>query len=400
MASPVADSYSVASGAPVWAGRFPSGLLSGGAVLGDVSASGGMASAASVLSGGATLDDVAASGGMVGRTPSSLEAFITAATPGTITEFTGTNIGTTETSNYNGDALGIFESYFNLPITAAWHGQGTYDSSKRRLSLVGTSQGFSSFSPAGERSKAIHFDMDANAFSVQWNPTGKNEAHIYQGNASRPINGYMYRRAFNHATFKRMDTTSKVWSDSYVSTAWMSPLQSVPTVEVFPDLGPSGALCVFGSNGEVWTIDLATDVVTLRDTVADVNAYCVALYCAAEQCIVFGGGTTGTAMYRLEADGTVNSITQTFPTDVRPSCNNSSTVAHPDGTGIVTISEVAHQGWYMNAATGTWTKLMDFVSPFYGQELASCAICLHDLGAIALWRGNSSIYSHFYVWKL
>jgi hypothetical protein len=65
MASPVADSYSVASGAPVWAGRYPSGLLSGGASLGDVSAAGGMSTAAaSQLSGSATLGEVSASGAL------------------------------------------------------------------------------------------------------------------------------------------------------------------------------------------------------------------------------------------------------------------------------------------------------------------------------------------------
>jgi lysophospholipase L1-like esterase len=64
MASPVADSYSVASGASVWAGRYPSGLLSGGASLGDVSAAGGMASAVSVLSGSATLDGLSAIGAL------------------------------------------------------------------------------------------------------------------------------------------------------------------------------------------------------------------------------------------------------------------------------------------------------------------------------------------------
>jgi len=46
MASPVNDAYSVASGVPVWAGRYQNGQLSGAATLGDVATDGVMSGAA------------------------------------------------------------------------------------------------------------------------------------------------------------------------------------------------------------------------------------------------------------------------------------------------------------------------------------------------------------------
>lgn len=94
MASPVADSYSVASGAPVWAGRYPSGLLSGNAALGDVAASGGIGSAVSGMSGGAVLGDVVASGGMaVAPSPNAVVIgdSLTAYGYGELHTFTGIN---------------------------------------------------------------------------------------------------------------------------------------------------------------------------------------------------------------------------------------------------------------------------------------------------------------------
>ena len=66
MASPVADTYSVTSGVAVFAGRYPSGLLYGGASLGALAAAGGLGVQESSLAGAAAVSGLSADGGLQG----------------------------------------------------------------------------------------------------------------------------------------------------------------------------------------------------------------------------------------------------------------------------------------------------------------------------------------------
>jgi hypothetical protein len=330
---------------------------------------------------------------------SALESFIIAATPGTITEFAGTNIGATETSNYAGDDLPIMSSFYNKPMTDAWHGKMCYDAEKKRISVVGTAAGYSSFLPSGERTKAVHFDMMENTFSVQWNPTGVNGAHIYDGNTSIAHAGFYYRREYNTAIVRRMNTTTKAWETSFDSSGFMSPLQNVPCIELFPDMYSAGALCTFGFNGEVWTTDLSNGTTDLRSTKSGITSANIAVYLPNVPCIIFGGGGAGTSLYKLNSDGTVDDITQTYPANLNVAANFYSTVAHPDGaTGIITYANDKNEVWQMTLA-GAWSKIAD-PGAVTGRMTASVVVSLHGLGATVLWDGRSPGNSKFFVHKV
>ena len=66
MPSPTADFYSVASGQPVYAGRFAAGRLSGAVTLDDAVAAGAFGVNASALSGAVALDNAVAAGAFAG----------------------------------------------------------------------------------------------------------------------------------------------------------------------------------------------------------------------------------------------------------------------------------------------------------------------------------------------
>lgn len=101
MASPVADTYSAASGVPVYGGRYPlGGRLSGEALLSGLLAEGGMAALASDLAGEAVLAGVTAGGGMAAFDP---PAWRSGATPLQWTAISGT-VG--PTFGLNTDAFG------------------------------------------------------------------------------------------------------------------------------------------------------------------------------------------------------------------------------------------------------------------------------------------------------
>lgn len=86
MASPVADSYSAASGASVYGGRYPGGALRDESLLASVLAGGGMGLQTSDLSGEAALAGVAADGTMTDGVP----AWWRAATVGQWVAISGT----------------------------------------------------------------------------------------------------------------------------------------------------------------------------------------------------------------------------------------------------------------------------------------------------------------------
>ena len=89
MPYPVADSYSVASGVPVYAGRFAGGTLYGAVALGDLQAAGAFGLNSSALTGGVALGDSAPAGSFVGRL---IPAWVSAAAVGTWGTIPATNL--------------------------------------------------------------------------------------------------------------------------------------------------------------------------------------------------------------------------------------------------------------------------------------------------------------------
>ena len=89
MPSPVADSYSVISGQPVYAGRFLNARLSGALTLADSVAAGALGVNLSSLAGAVQLGDVAPAGALAGRV---IPTWVSAATVGTWGTIPATNL--------------------------------------------------------------------------------------------------------------------------------------------------------------------------------------------------------------------------------------------------------------------------------------------------------------------
>lgn len=82
MPFPVADSYSVASGVPVYAGRYSGGRISGALTLGDALAAGSLGVNAAALTGALTLGDATPAGALTGYVVPTWASAITAGTVG------------------------------------------------------------------------------------------------------------------------------------------------------------------------------------------------------------------------------------------------------------------------------------------------------------------------------
>lgn len=320
-------------------------------------------------------------------------------------EYTGTNINASETSNHEGSTVFMLESTGNYPITN-WAGKFGFDAANGLIAGVGTAQGFSSYTPAGGRSKAVYFDLAADAFSVAWAPTARNEGHIYDGNSSVPMGGYFYRRGYNSNVIWRMSSPGKVWESFLTTTSFTGSAEQVVACEAFPTLGASGSLILVGATGKVWRYDLATATGTLLDTVTGTGNYAVCIYVPGADKVVLGGGATGTKLYTLDTSATRTEISQTLPGSVEVACSSTSgpTVAHPGNeAAILTFNNVTEKVWELNLGTGTWTELMTFPAGFTGQADYSVATALHGLGAVALWFGNGRTAgvttSEFWIYK-
>lgn len=314
-------------------------------------------------------------------------AFIDSMAPGTMQLYPGTNINEMETSNFEGLPNGILESTANYSIPQ-WSGKASFDPVAGLMSGVGTSQGFTSFSPAGERSKAIYFDCATNRFSVKWNPVGKNDGHVYDGNVSRPHNGFVYRRSYGSNEIRKMHVATKVWSVAFVIPGLTN---SVASIDVFPDLGANGTLVVITDLGRVFTADLGTGASTDRGLVAGTANYPVAMYVQSAQCVVFGGGNTGTKLYKINAAGAISEIVQTLPTGLSVACDATygPSIPHPGGqAAIVTMSHPLNAAYKLDVSTGAWAKQIDFPTAFQNLANQCMAISMHGRGAVALWRGR------------
>lgn len=339
-----------------------------------------------------------------GRFGNPLALAVYAMSANSMAEYTGTNINEMESSNWLGESLGLLETIGNLPLTN-WCGKFCWDAENEMIFGVGTAQGYAAHSPAGTRSKAVYFDLAANSFSILWNPTGKNEGHVYDANSSIPIGGYFYRRSRLSNDIWRMSTPSKVWASWLDTTSFTGSAEEVVALDVFPDLGASGSLMLLGETGKLWRYDFATSTGSLVTTVTGVAKYGVCIYVPSAQKVVFGGGTGGTKLHSIDSSATVAEIVHTYPASVEIAAGSTSgpTVADPTGAALLTFSNGTNKVWRLDMATGTWTELMAFPSGLNNEADMSPATALHGLGAVVLWNGRGRVSgvtaSKFWIYK-
>lgn len=335
---------------------------------------------------------------------SALALAIAAMSANSMAEYTGTNINEMESTNWLGESLGLLETVGNLPLTN-WCGKFCWDSQNQMIFGVGTAQGYASHSPAGTRSKAVYFDLSANEFEIQWNPTGKNEGHVYDANSSIPMGGYFYRRSRLSNDIWRMSTPGKVWASWLDTTSFTGTAAEVVAIDAFPDLGASGSLMLLGNTGKLWRYDFATASGSLLTTVSGTATYSVCIYVPSAQKVVFGGGTAGTTLYTIDSSGTIAELVQTLPASVEVAAGSTSgpTVADPTGEALLTFSNGTNKVWRLDMATGTWTELMAFPSGLNNEADMSPATALHGLGAVVLWNGRGRVSgvtaSKFWIYK-
>lgn len=339
-----------------------------------------------------------------------LGAAIAGMSSGTWLDYTGTNINTkvsyADTPVQADAPFSALETQANYPLTL-WANKWFFDPATKQLGGVGTAQGFASESPAGTHSKAVWFDLLTNSFFQDWNPTGIREGHIYDGNSSRALNGYVYRRSFGGNSIWRCDVSTKVWSNSGLSHSGVYTYDACG-LDVFPDWGSSGSLLMIGGaagNGSLFRWDLSTGTRTSLGSFP-VGDYPVLFYLEALQCVVFGGGSAATGqLYTLDKFGTITQISTTLPAGIN--CAGSGPLL-PDPLGRALVWFISHnlnKIYKMDIATGVWTDCGAVPSGLNGKINYSVGITLHGLGAIVILNGSgrggdTNTYSKFWLYKV
>ena len=343
-----------------------------------------------------------------GRTvTTALAAFIAAMSPGTWAEYTGTNINEplAGADSPSGGPFSSLETVANYPLTV-WANKFFYDPSSKLIGGIGTAQGYSSESPAGTHGKCVWFDLVTNAFSQDWNPTGDNQGHVYDGNVSRPLNGYVYRRGFGATKIYRGNISTRAWELSSLSHSGVYSYDACG-LEVFPDWGSQGSLLMLGGaadTGYLYRWDLATGTRTSLGSYA-CGDYPVIVYVPALHACVFGGGAAGTGvLYKIDASGTISQITTTLPVRVESS-NGGPFLSDPSGAELTwSISAADNKIRSFSPVSGAWVDKGSVIAGLSGDVGSAVGVSLTGLGALAFLHGRgrsagSSIHK-FWLYKV
>ena len=362
MATPVGESYAVASGGVIAAGRRRFGAL------GDFVA--GMAS-------------------------------------GTWAQYTGTNINE-PLAGADSPADGPFsslETVGNYPLTN-WSNKFFFDPVSKQIGGIGTAQGYIGESPAGAHSKCVWFDLATNTFSQDWNPTGDAQGHVYDGNVSRALHGYVYRRGFSGTKIYRGNVATRTWELSTLSHSGVYSYDACG-LDVLPEWGSQGSLLMIGGsggNGSLFRWDLATGARTSLGTYA-VGDYPVLVYVPALQACVFGGGSAGSGLlYKIDASGTITQISTTLPVGVS-SASSGPLLADPSGAALMwKLSASDNKIRSFNPLTGEWVDKGAVIATLSGDIANAVGVSLTGMGALAYLHGRGrsggvSIHK-FWIYKV
>jgi hypothetical protein len=156
-------------------------------------------------------------------------------------------------------------------------------------------------------------------------------------------------------------------------------------IDVFPDLGASGSVIFMSDGGKLSRWDIATDALVTIGTYSGIGSYASIHYVPASQCIIFGGGTTSTTLYKLSSTGVVTTVSAAFPAGITGTGSGVSItlLADPAGRAKSWMFVVGGNVFSLDHSTGAWTDYgMTSSTPSDG----AAAAC-HGLSAIVFLKG-------------
>ena len=257
-----------------------------------------------------------------------------------------------------------------------WPGKATWDAARKRMTYVTAAAGYSSEVPAGAHSAYVKLDIVTGLISRTWNPTGTQQAHVYDGNQSQVWNGKLYRRDYDPGHIYVCDLATDVWtlaSDQATYAGAGTGLGGQPVaLDVHPNYGAQGSVIMVGYFGRLARFDIASGVVTLLAAsttgvggVGEVFAF----YSPVIDSIVFGGGEPSATLqiHKMNAAGTVSLLSSTVPagvTNIGPhangtAANDAQNVILPDPQGRACAwlfdTKTTRKVWRLNLLDGTWS---------------------------------------------
>jgi len=339
-------------------------------------------------------------GSIYGGTEGPFPPWVSSLTVGVWTVFDSTVINVKETTGLNSTPRSVLETNANQPFTN-WSGKGCYDKSAREVVLLGTAQGYTSSTPTGANSKevvaAFGTTLGAVTYGIFWNPTGRNEAHTYDGICSRPLNGKLYRKSYNNGTLMERTLAGEgAWTATSYTTSGLGSVKDVCALEVHPNLGADGSVLIFdATGGRVIRWDVATGTRTTI-TATGLGNDQFSHYVHAMDAVVFGGGVDGSEVgvnswWKLDNAGVVTALTvDALPSGVTiPSYNNNRMTGCADPGDVARswfVSKQTDKLYSINWLTGAWTDQGSMPS---GMSLDyRMLVSLEDAGTLAMLAGS------------
>lgn len=333
--------------------------------------------------------------------PTPLTTLIESMAPNTFTQLTTTNIREAVFNPYFNDSFSALETDPDR-ILANWTNKVAFIQSKQRMVWIGTSEGYASNLDGRFRSKAVTYKLKENQFYQNWNPTDRVEGHAYDNNCSVDNNGKIYRRSFIGAAVSEYDAETELWTEKYVMSG-LGTVSQVWSIECFPELGAAGSILLLEDGGRLVRYDLATSTQTVVGTYSGVSSTNVMVY--VNGAVIFGGGFSGTSLYRMDSSGSVTLLTNSLPVVITPNgAVNNKLIACPKGTDSAYLfSNTDNLIRKLNTVTGTFTEVGAYDANLADSALvAACSITGTDGIAFLRGRGRSGgvNQSEFWVYRI
>jgi hypothetical protein len=197
--------------------------------------------------------------------------------------------------------------------------------------------------------------------SVPYSGSSGNIGHAYYHLAMNPTTGDMYLRGYGTTTIWKKPYGS-TWTTATNSGSWDSYMQVAGGLEWFPALNSgSGGLVMLNnkeckvSNSSVTSWAYATGggssalsgAYDYHNWIAKTSSYCY-----------MGGGNGSTAMYRLDASGTVAASTPTpYTAGIWANGGNAPVISHTNGTDLIQFPTTPTSGTIYKFNGSVWSSI-------------------------------------------
>ena len=339
----------------------------------------------------------------------SLSDFISSASVGVWTQYTGTNINT-KILAYSPDRqdIAVFETDELRKLTN-WANKWGYDRFRRLIVGVGTSEGYF----AGEknyRGKQINFPLVQNNFSLQYGPLPLvNEGHIYDRNSSIPDgDGRFYCTALvavgNPKIYRR--DVGGIYADIFTlstsNVAGMGSGNLLLALDVFPEMGAKGSVITFGQRGALVRYDIDSGVGSLLYTAATDNSHSYGICVYVNGQIIFGCGEGSSQLYKLDSSGTVTVLSVTPPHPINCKSNYKYLPSPVDGESACYSMENDTMRMYKHDLDSD--TFLDIGSAVPSSLTQTVFTSLRGLNAFACFVGKGRVggedVSEFWIYKV